>query len=526
MKRRSFISTSVAAGLASTALGPVFDPFTARAYGRLNPLARLAAAAGTGRVLVVVQLDGGNDGINTVVPHADPLYAQLRGGLAITDSLRINDTLGWNPGMTGVRGMYDAGRVAVVQNVGYPNPNRSHFRATDIWFTASNNTNPPDANTLLYDGWLGRYLDQRYPGYPDTTPAHPMALQIGSTTALLLQGPKYPMGMSVSDPEQFYRIIAGTDISGSEKPDLSTPAGLELDYIQRIAAEAISYAKPVRDIFNAMPNKVTYASGTVANQLKIVARLIGGGLDTPIYIISQRGYDTHADQKPRHQSLLGDLSAGITSFFDDLAAMGVADRVLLMTVSEFGRRAQANNLGSGKEGTDHGTALPVIFAGPTLKPGVYGNNPDLGNLKNGDIVHQFDFKQLYASVLTQWFGAKPAETSLVLKGDFSPLDLFPAPPVGTQSPDTAGFMLEQNFPNPVSLSAAPVTNIGYRTAGGRTSLRVYDMQGKLAATVLDTDVAPGRHEARFDTRALSAGTYVYRLESRGLVETRMLVVSR
>jgi len=525
MKRRSFIKKSAAAGLCAGAVIPILGRYSARAYGRTALLARLAAAAGD-RVLVVLQLDGGNDGLNTVVPHTAPLYHQFRGALAINDSLPLNSTLGLNPGMSGIKSLYDSGDVAVVQNVGYNNPNRSHFRSTDIWFTASNNSNPPDADTYLYDGWLGRYLEQRFPEYPDKAPAHPMALQIGTTTALMLQGPVYPMGMAVNDPEQFYRIISGTDISGAGQPDLSTPAGLELDYIQRIAAEAISYATPVRDAYNKFPNAVTYPAGTVSTQLKLVARLIAGGLETPLYIITQRGYDTHSDQKPRHLKLLTDMSDGIAAFFQDLAALGAADRTALMTVSEFGRRAQANSMGSGKEGTDHGTAAPMFFIGPKVRGGVIGRDPDLANLVKGDITHEFDFKSAYASVLRQWFGAGAGDASLVLKGEWPALSIFEEQATGSGKAPALGFNLEQNHPNPVSLASGAVTRFRFTVPGGRASLRVYDVLGREAAVVLDAHLAPGTHEAVFDAGRLASGTYLYRLESRGSVETRMMSVKR
>lgn len=525
MKRRSFLTTSVAAGVATSVIGDLFGPFGAKAYALGPQMAGLSWSAGTGRVLVIVQLDGGNDGLNMVIPSKDPLYAQYRPALAITNGLKINDTLDFNPGMTTLQRMYNDGQVAVVQNVGYANPNRSHFRSTDVWFSASNNSVPADKNTYLYDGWIGRYLDRRYPGYPDVSPVHPMALQIGTTTALMLQGPSFPMGMAINDPVSFYNIIAKTDTSGSEKPDLSTPAGLELDFIQRIASEAMSYAKPVREAFNSTANQVAYPAGTVANQLKIIARLIAGGLETPIYVISLRGFDTHTNQKPAQERLLKDLSEGVSNFFDDLKALGVADRVALMTVSEFGRRPRENG-DAASAGTDHGTAAPMLFVGPTVHGGVYGHDPDLANLKNGDLVNQYDFKQTYASTLHQFFGVNPSDTSLVLKGTWEELPLFDQAPVGVSAADAASFALEQNHPNPVSLSGNSSTAIRFTLMGGGATMKVYDMQGRLVSTLLDGTFPAGAHETVFNARGLESGTYFYRLESRGRAETRAMVVAR
>ncbi|MCB2203763.1 DUF1501 domain-containing protein [bacterium] len=529
MKRRDFVKTSVAAGVAASTIGGIFEPFAVKAYANAPSLARAAMNAGTGRVLVVLQLDGGNDGLNTVVPKEDSLYYNLRDTLAIQNPLPLSDTLGLHPSMTGFESLNNDGMLAVVQNVGYDNPNRSHFRSTDIWFTGSNNNKPSDVNTYLEDGWLGRYLDLRYPGYPDpaVTPEHPLAIEIGTTTSLMMQGEELGMSMAIYDPDTFYRIISGTDISGGDPPDTSTPAGLELEYIRNIALEANQYAKPVRDAANMVENHDVYTTGNdVAERLKIIARLIAGGLDTPIYVISQRGYDTHAQQDsgttPKHSGLLGRMSDAIKSFFDDLKAFGMDDRVMLMTISEFGRRVEAN----GTAGTDHGTAQPMFFVGPEVNGGVYGNNPDLSDLdRNGDLKHQYDFKQMYASVLRQWFGVMESSTALILKGEWETLPLFSQAPVGVSNNGLpAGFALEQNYPNPFTRSAG--TSIRFSTPGGQTRLNVYNLQGKLVKTLVDGSMTPGTHEVRFNPSSLSSGTYLYRLESARAVETRSMVLVR
>ena len=531
MKRRDFVKTGIAAGVVASTVGGMFDPFAVKAYANAPSLARAAMNAGTGRVLVVIQLDGGNDGLNTVVPHEDAVYHNKRGSLAITNSLRINDTLGWHPAMTGFERLYNDGQIAIVQNVGYPNPNRSHFRSTDIWFTGSNNSNPPDAHTMLEDGWLGRYLDTRYPGYPDpaVTPEHPLAIEIGTTTSLMMQGENMGMSMAIYDPETFYRIISGTDISGGDPPDTSTPAGLELEYIRTIALEANTYAKPVRDAAGTVTNHDVYPAGNdVAERLKIVARLIAGGLDTPIYVISQKGYDTHAQQDsggtPRHTQLLGRLSDAITAFFADLKLFGQQNRVAVMTLSEFGRRLEAN----GTAGTDHGTAAPMFFIGPEVHGGVHGANPNLSDLDRvGDIKHEFDFKQTYASVLRQWFGVNESSTSLILKGDWQTLPLFTQAPVGVGGTGVPnGFALEQNYPNPFSMSAQGATTIRFSTPGGPTRLQVYNIQGKLVKTLVDGQLSAGMHDIRFTPSSLPAGTYLYRLESASALETRSMVLMK
>jgi len=527
MKRRNFIASTFTAGIASASLGNIFGPFTTRAFANGPLLAQMAYQADSNRILVVLQLDGGNDGLNTIVPSQDPLYFTFRGDLAINNSIKINDTLGWHPSLAPFEKMYGDGNVAIVQNVGYPNPNLSHFRSTDIFFTASNNTIPADQNSYLDDGWLGRYLNWSHPGYPDVAPEHPMALQIGTTTALLLQGPTYGMGMAINDPDSFYNIISQTDISGAEKPDLNTPAGLELDYVQRISTEALAYAKPVRDTYNASQgNKVTFPSGVVSSQLKIISRLIGGGLNTPIYIISLRGFDTHSAQAGSHARLLSDLSGGIAAFFDDLQAFGQADRVALMTISEFGRRVQAN-IGDSGPGTDHGTAAPMLFVGQKVNGGVYGDNPKLDDLNRGNLKHEFDFKQTYASVLTQWFGVNPNSTSLILKGNWEQLALFePAPLAVDGNGSPAGFVLEQNHPNPLSSESGVSATIRFQVPGGQTTLKVYNVQGKEVATLVNASLAPGMHNVSFNPSGLPSGTYVYRLFTHGMTQTRSMIVTK
>lgn len=530
MKRRDFVKSGVTAGIVTSTIG-LSRPFAAKAYANAPSLARAAMSAGTGRVLVVIQLDGGNDGLNTVVPFEDSLYQNARGSLAIANPLKLNDTLGLHPALSHLHALHGEGKLAVVQNVGYENPNRSHFRSTDIWFTGSNNKSPSDQYTFLEDGWLGRYLDHRFPGYPDpsATPAHPLAIEIGTTTSLMMQGPEVGMSMAIYDPETFYRIISGTDISGGDPPDTSTPAGLELEYIRNIALEANHYAKPVRDAANTVQNNDVYPTGNdVAERLKIVARLIAGGLDTPIYVVSQKGYDTHAQQDngatPRHTQLLGALSSAIGAFFEDLKRFGLDQRVALMTISEFGRRVEAN----GTAGTDHGTAAPMLFVGPEVHGGVYGHNPDLADLdRNGDIKQQYDFKQTYASVLRQWFGVKQSDAALILKGEWDPLPLFVQAPVGVSGRGLpAGFALEQNYPNPFAASRDGGTTIDFQVTGGQTRLAVYNIQGKLVKTLVDGVLPPGAHQVRFSPTQLAAGTYLYRLETSSAVETRSMVVVR
>lgn len=522
MKRRNFIKTSVAAGVASATFANMFDPFSIKAYANGPLLAKLAKAAGSSRKLVVIQLDGGNDGLNTIVPKENSDYFNSRSGIAINDSIPLTDTLGMHPSFQHMKQMYDDGTMAIVQNVGYDNPNRSHFRSTDIWFTGT------DAQTVWDTGWLGRYLDIQHPNYPDVAPNHPLSLKIGTTTNLLIEGENLTMGMAVADPEQFYQIISKTDTSQGDPPDTSTPGGRELAYIRQIASEANVYAAPVRDAYNSTQNNDVYPDSTyggrynLSEQMKIIARLIGGGLETQIYIVQIRGFDTHAQQIDTHADLLSEINSAVYGFFEDLKLMGAADDVAAMTITEFGRRVREN----GTAGTDHGTCAPMFFWGPQVVGGITGNDPDLVNLDNrGDMIAEFDFRRMYASVLQQWFSLTPSDAALALGGEFENVPLFLLDPTSTKpTSDITGFGLGQNYPNPVVGGAT--TAIPFATNGGRTTLRVYDIQGREVRTLLDSKLAPGQHEAKFHVNGLPSGTYIYRLESKGLHETRTLRVTK
>ncbi|NOY05872.1 MAG: DUF1501 domain-containing protein [Chlorobi bacterium] len=517
MKRRDFITKAVPTGVAATTLPFLMDGASLKAYASSPLFAQLAAAAQTDRVLVVLFLDGGNDGLNTVIPRNNPAYFNARPNLGIKNSLPINDTLGFHPKMTGFDTLYKDGRIAIVQNVGYERQNRSHFRSTDIWFTAS------DSTEVLSTGWLGRYLAATHPDYPDVFPDHPLAIQIGSTLSLTFQGPKSQMGLAITDPEQFYNLIQGTDISGGDPPP-DTPAGHEVKFIRGVALEAFTYAGPIRDAANNATNQVQYPNlttgGNLPGQLQIVARMIAGGLTTPVYMVRIGGFDTHANEDTRHPVLLEAVSQSVEAFMQDLKALGVEDRVLIMTMSEFGRRTKEN----GSKGTDHGSAAPHFLISPKVRGGIYGHDPDFSNVdRSGDFIYQYDFRQIYASILEQWFGVPGDIIKQALLRDFATIPMIESPPVGVDDPAFAnGFVLEQNYPNPFN----PTTRIFFNTPGGKVRLTIHDESGRIIQTLVNDHVAPGRHEVTFKARNLASGTYFYRLESNGFKQTKAMTLVR
>ena len=392
MNRRDFIKNATRGG-AGFALGG----FMARAYGQAEAVGPMAAAAlsQTDRVLVIIRLDGGNDGLNTLVNFENDAYYQARSTINVqkADALKLTDTQGLHPQLTGFKELYDEGQLMIMQGVGYPNPNRSHFRSTDIWMTAS------DSNEFLTHGWLGRYLETQTPDFPETMPEHPLAVDIGPVLSLSLLGKNGAMGIALRNPKQFVWLVErGNKIIEDGK--IPTPAGFELDFIRRINFESLQYSSQVKEAADKGANRAEYPDSPIGNQLGLVSRLIAGGLKSKVYLVSQRGYDTHANQINRHNTLMTDLNAAVTAFVQDLRQHQLQDRVLGMSISEFGRRTKEN----GSAGTDHGTSAPLFFFGPTVNAGITGKVPNFDQTdRRGDFFYEYHFRQVYASVLNQWF---------------------------------------------------------------------------------------------------------------------------
>jgi len=423
--RRQFLRTSVLGG----ALAYSVPLFLEKTFMTLDSMAAASpgqyATGKDGTILVVLQLAGGNDGINTLVPYADDAYRKARPklGLPADQILKINDYAGLHPRLTGIRDLYGSGNLGLVQGVGYPNPNRSHFRSTEIWQTAS------DAGRNVADGWLGRYFDNCCQGSDPT-----VGVAIGGQTPQAFAS-SHPKGVAFSNPEQFrYMSEAAANPGDAEKfirqmnqPEdsehssmtensggsigmISGPAdndGSTVDFLQRTALGAEMSSDKILQITRKTKSTVNYPATQLGNSLNLVARLIAGGLPTRVYYVSQGGFDTHANQLPSHDRLMTDLNAGISSFVADLKAQGNFNRVLMLTFSEFGRRVSENASG----GTDHGAAAPLIVLGGGVKPGLYGAYPSLTDLHDGDLKFNTDFRSVYATALEKWLGA-PSEQVL------------------------------------------------------------------------------------------------------------------
>jgi uncharacterized protein (DUF1501 family) len=406
-------------GAAASWTLPVFLEKTFFALDAMAADALTQTATGKdGTILVVLQLAGGNDGLNMVVPFADDAYyrARPRLGLAAGSLLKIDNYRGLNAKLAGLKSLHDEGHLAIIQGVGYPNPNRSHFRSTEIWQTGS------DADRNESYGWLGRYFDNYCAGCDPTVGVAigeemPQAFAAKKPTGVTFSRPEQfrwrpsePNSGRMSDEEMFFRQLNEGEesapvasegasvaaIPGKTKSDLST-----LDFLQRTALDAQLSSDKILEISRKYKSTVAYPPGQLAAGLSVIARMIAGGLPTRVYYASQGGFDTHAGQANAHDRLLGELNDAISAFVVDLKQQGNFDRVLLMTFSEFGRRVAENANG----GTDHGAAAPMFVLGGKVKPGIFGKYPSLTDLDRGDLKFNTDFRSIYGTVLEQWLNA-------------------------------------------------------------------------------------------------------------------------
>jgi uncharacterized protein (DUF1501 family) len=441
MKRRNFLKTSALLATPLLLKGIPVMASNSLENEALETLAR--ATAGCGKIIVIIQQNGGNDGLNTVLPLDEwsSLY-NARTNILMNQSsvltLNNNISTGLHPALSEMRNLYNDGKMMIIQGVSYPNPSFSHFRATDIWFTAS------DSNVTLNSGWLGRALDTMYPnfptGYPNAGMPDPLAIQIGSTLPFSLQGPTMNMGYSTPDPSSLLNVI-----NGIADPAPNNDYGHELTFLRLMKDQSNVYRTTIQNAFNTtQAQNAVYPTGNLlADQLKIVAKLINGGLQTPIYVLNHpKSHDTHDNQVDATDRTLGTqannlqiLSSAIGAFQKDLELMGKQDKVTGMTFSEFGRRIKSN----ASNGTDHGAAAPVMFFGAALNtnpsavagtpypvPGMIGTSPLLPvNASVRDQVPmQFDFRQIYTTIMQDWLCMSKADTDTVLGGSFSKLPIF------------------------------------------------------------------------------------------------------
>jgi uncharacterized protein (DUF1501 family) len=417
--RRSLLSRG-ALLVTSGFLAPSFITRTAMALdGTLSALGPVALdASKKNNILVVLQLSGGNDGINTLIPYADPEYVSLRPNLALqaSDVLKVTDSVGLNPNLAKLKALYDAGKVAIVQGVGYPNPNRSHFRSMDIWHSAH-----PD--TFERSGWLGRYVAACQCTQDNALPAISIGDQLN--TLFFTDTTLVPAVASIGA----FSFLTDTKYKNDRTYQMQTLQNIYSqagnwspyeDLIRRGTLSALAGSDELQRVAAQYQSSVNYPNNNgLANQLKTVAQVIAGNVGTRLFSVSMGGFDTHANQRATQDKLFGQLGDALEAFMQDLANLNQQNNVTIMTFSEFGRRVKQN----GSNGTDHGTAEPMFVIGNQVNGGLYGTYPSLTDLDNGDLKFSADFRSVYAGILQEVVGADPTP---ILAGSFDPIDVMHA----------------------------------------------------------------------------------------------------
>jgi len=514
MKRRSF--------LRNTALSlPIFvNGFPLR--GMMMPTAFSGMNGDSDKVLVLIQLNGGNDGLNTIVPlESYDNLSNLRSNIMLPQSSLISITgdNALHPSMSGMANLFDNAKLNIVQNVGYPNQNRSHFRSSDIWSSAS------AADEYLNTGWMGRYFENRFPGFPDGYPntdcPDPFALTIGAVVSETCQGISGNYSVAVNNPNDLFDLPEGS--GGNYDPN--SCYGKQLDFVRVTIKQTNAYADRITAAFNSGTNQATYPDDNrLANQLKTVASLIKGGLQTRLFIVSQGGYDTHANQSEsgeplqgQHSDLLEELSSAIAAFQQDIELMGVEERVIGMTFSEFGRQIRSND----GIGTDHGDAAPLFVFGHCINPGIIGDNPEIPNevqVQSG-LPMQYDFRSVYGSLLMDWFEVPESEVKEILFEDFQYMPILKAcDAVDTYEPPKEELAIEV-YPNPFVEWAT----VKFSSEAEWVKISLFDAKGQLLRTLSNKRYAAGQHEVKFEARDLAAGNYFIHIKTEQQVKTKSLI---
>lgn len=543
-----------------------------------NALTRMASQSANDRVLIILQMLGGNDGLNTIIPVKDyDLYYSRRANIAIPaknssrkmillDSTLASDAqVGLHPDMIGAKALYDQGRMAIVQGVSYKNNNGSHFRGRDINFMGGS------FNDYFSSGWVGRYLEQEfapqvYPNdFPNTNMPDPLAIEMGSEVSLIFhQSNNIPVSISINDPAGFAALVNGLEGFKDQGIDprgyppqalVNSPYGKELNWILGLEEKSKDYAQRLYDVYQkSSPSSVTYPekypynapSGSLQNgltpQLQLIARLLDGvgagqGVKTKVFLVKVGGFDTHASQVEDHDPTMGvhaalmyHISSAMQAFQADLRARGLEDRVLTVTTSEFGRRIHSN----GSYGTDHGTGGPVYIFGHGVQPGVVGKVPDL-TLDNVDM--QYDYRQVYANILKDWMlvnestinndiffknflnGPKEAGT-----GNYDYLPLAQQVITGvTENFINARFGQLACYPNPAK-ELVTITFVMNNNA--HVQLDLLDSKGNAVHNVLNEQREAGKQEVQTNVGDLPAGLYFLQLKTGFVKETQKLLIVR
>ena len=510
--RRSFLQALGLVGGGSILLGS-----KSISASRPSPLASALANSDSDRILVLIRLKGGNDGLNTIVPIYDyDRYANLRPTLKLDQSslYNLSADFGLPNFMSDLQSMWGDGAMKVVHGVGYEDSSLSHFSGSDIWAST-------DASDNTQTGWWGRHFEELYPDYLVNPPDVPPAVQIGSIGNLIFDGSINNYAFSVANPDQLEAIAeSGIVHDMTNLPDCTY--GDQLQFMRGTTNTTYNYAGVIHDAYASSSNNVNYNDDELGQQLAIVARMIKGNLGTKVYMVTLGGFDTHANQAQDHQTLLNSLSSSVKLFFDDLGVTGHDENVLAMTFSEFGRRAFEN----GSQGTDHGAAAPILFFGPALDDnGFVGTHPNLNALDdNGALSHSIDFRQIYATVMQEWLCIDGTTVSQALLGqNYDLIDL--------------GFACETLSVDPVNITSTfshtPLYDqdqVSIRISNVNTQhtvVKLFNILGQEVANLKNEILFAGTHTINVKqaaNRRLYPGQYIYRISVGSSHYSRSIIV--
>lgn len=576
MRRRDFLKKIPIAAGASLTLNSI--PVSTLA--EKGPFLRLAQSSTNDRVLIILQLHGGNDGLNTIIPVDQyELYYNRRANIAIParnsvrkyipldSTLALPDQVGLHPDMIEAKDLYDRGRMAVVQGVSYPNNNGSHFRGRDIWHMGGG---PDD---YFSSGWVGRYLQKEIEPqiYPDDFPNEdcpdPLAIELGSDVSLVFHQPgNIPTSISLpGDPTNFANLVDSLegfedqliDPRGRPPEALNnTPYGKEMNWILGLEDKTEDYAARLLEVFNRTnPSPVTYPESYPFNgprnlirnpltpQLQLVARLLDGGgagqgVGTKVFLLRMGGFDTHASQVENYDPTMGahaaklyHISAAMKAFQEDLRLRGLEDRVLTLTTSEFGRRIDSN----GSYGTDHGTGGPMLLFGKGVNPGVYGTNHDLSTGR-GNVNMQYDYRQVYANILKDWmqvdediiandifFGNFIDGPKVDGEGNYEPLPVALEEITSVEAFFNERFNISKIYPNPTK---DQVTIQYFINTENNVLIELFDMRGKRVKSILNERKNPGKHTLTQSMKGIELGSYIIKMESGHMKESKKIVITK
>lgn len=555
MKRRDFVRYTAPA----VTIPLFFKGMSLKAMSNspiLNALSKSAGYVADDRVLVIVQLSGGNDGVNTVLPIDQYAYLSLDNSQGGRSNILIPEAKGLkleiqgvdqypstrlSPGLTSFQKLFGEEKLGLVQGVGYQNPNFSHFRATDIWLSGS------DENVVETTGWIGRDLDIQYPNYYNNPYKGPLAITMGSVSSNTFLGNMDNYGLAVQDPRSNYGYMAGNN-------DVAPNSfhGYELEYVRGVIQTSNEYTASINDAYNRGSNAVSYPGTYLAYQLQMVARMISGGLGTKVYLVNAGGFDTHTDQHDHfdasngyHVNLWKQIGEAIQAFQNDLAAQTdsvgnkLEDKVIGYTFSEFGRTIKSNTT----YGTDHGTTGPVFLFGSNINAAMLGKNPEVynaaGSYMESDLPLQFDYRSIYATILHQWFAVPTSDIDTIFSKTFQDentigqdindlgfhanLPIFKSsftPRVSAVKENNAVAVHKANYPNPFSGE----TVIPINSEGERIVVTVYNANGQVVRELASGFYAKGEHELRFSGEGLAKGVYLYKVSGEHQSYSKQMLV--